>query len=57
LEPLICWCDNRKAIRWRTVGVALAIQIGIGFIVFAVPLGRDVLQWLSDGVTNAIGAG
>ncbi|MDP4625207.1 MAG: NupC/NupG family nucleoside CNT transporter [Akkermansiaceae bacterium] len=50
-------CDNRKAIRWRTVGAALAIQISIGFIVFAVPAGREALQWLSDGVTNAIGAG
>ena len=50
-------CDNRKAIRWRTVGAALAIQVSIGFIVFAVPAGREALQWLSDGVTNAIGAG
>ena len=50
-------CDNRKAIRWRTVGAALAIQISIGFIVFAVPAGREALQWLSDGVSNAIGAG
>jgi len=50
-------CDNRKAIRWRTVGAALAIQISIGFIVFAVPAGRETLQWLSNGVTNAIGAG
>lgn len=50
-------CDNRKAIRWRTVGVALAIQAGTGFLVFAVPWGRDALQWMSDGVTNAIGAG
>ncbi|MEP2776090.1 MAG: NupC/NupG family nucleoside CNT transporter [Luteolibacter sp.] len=50
-------CDNRKAIRWRTVGAALAIQISIGFIVFAVPAGREALLWLSNGVTNAIGAG
>jgi CNT family concentrative nucleoside transporter len=50
-------CDNRKAIRWRTVGAALAIQFSIGVLVFAVPAGREVLQWLSDGVTNAIGAG
>ena len=50
-------CDNRKAIRWRTVLAALAIQIGIGVLVFAVPVGRDALQWLSNGVTNAIGAG
>ncbi|MFM2199071.1 MAG: hypothetical protein RLZZ505_2503 [Verrucomicrobiota bacterium] len=50
-------CDNRKAIRWRTVGAALVIQVLIGVLVFAVPSGRDALQWLSDGVTNAIGAG
>lgn len=50
-------CDNRKAIRWRTVGTALGIQILIGLIVFAVPAGRDALAWLSFGVQNAINAG
>ena len=50
-------CDNRKAIRWRTVLAALGIQISIGVIVFAIPAGREALQWFSDGVTNAIGAG
>ncbi|MBG7607196.1 MAG: NupC/NupG family nucleoside CNT transporter [Verrucomicrobia bacterium] len=50
-------CNNRKAIRWRTVGAALAIQVSIGVIVFAVPAGREALQWISDGVTNAIRAG
>ena len=50
-------CDNSKAIRWRTVATALAIQILIGLIVFAIPAGRDALQWLSFGVQNAIDAG
>lgn len=50
-------CDNRKAIRWRTVGTALGIQVLIGLIVFAVPAGRDALAWLSFGVQNAIDAG
>lgn len=50
-------CNNRKAIRWRTVGAALGIQVSIGIIVFAIPAGREALQWISDGVTNAIGAG
>jgi CNT family concentrative nucleoside transporter len=50
-------CDNRKAIRWRTVVTALGIQVLIGFIVFAIPAGRDALAWLSFGVTNAINAG
>lgn len=50
-------CDNRKAIRWRTVGTALALQVLIGWVVFAVPAGRDALVWLSFGVANAINAG
>jgi CNT family concentrative nucleoside transporter len=49
-------CDNRKAIRWRTVGTALGLQVLIGWVVFAVPAGRDELAALSAGVTNAIGA-
>ncbi len=50
-------CDNRKAIRWRTVLAALGIQIGIGIVVFAIPAGREALKAVSAGVTNAIGAG
>lgn len=50
-------CDNRAAIRWRTVGPAFAIQVLIGITVFAFPPGREALRWLSEGVTNAIGAG
>ena len=43
--------------RWRSVGLAFAIQIGIGTLVFGVPQGRDALDWLSTRVTDAIGAG
>jgi concentrative nucleoside transporter, CNT family len=50
-------CDNRKAIRWRTVGTAFALQVLIGWLVFEVPAGRDALAALSTGVTNAIDAG
>ena len=49
--------DHRKAIRWRTVSLALAIQIGIGVVVFGIPQGREALAWLSARVTDAIGAG
>lgn len=42
-------CDNRKAIRWRTVGTALDLQVLIGWVVFAVPAGRDALAGLSAG--------
>jgi concentrative nucleoside transporter, CNT family len=50
-------CDNRKAIRWRTVGTALGLQVLIGWVVFAVPAGRDALAALSLGVQSAIDAG
>jgi CNT family concentrative nucleoside transporter len=49
--------DRRAAIRWRTVGTAFAIQIGIGAIVFGLPPGRAALGWLSNRVLDAIGAG
>lgn len=49
--------DNRRRIRWRTVSIAFALQIGIGALVFGVPAGRTALQRLSDGVSAAIGAG
>jgi CNT family concentrative nucleoside transporter len=49
--------DARGAIRWRTVGGALAIQVLIGATVFGLPEGREALRWLSDQVTAAIGAG
>jgi CNT family concentrative nucleoside transporter len=49
--------SHRSSVRWRTVGLAFAIQIGIGALVFGVPQGRDALDWLSTRVTDAIGAG
>jgi len=49
--------DNRRAIRWRTVGGAFVIQLTIGFIVFYIPAGRDALDWLSTRVSDAIEAG
>jgi CNT family concentrative nucleoside transporter len=56
---LVAWAmsSHRKAVRWRTVGTAFAIQIGIGALVFGVPWGRNALDWLSTRVTDAIGAG
>jgi CNT family concentrative nucleoside transporter len=49
--------DARRSIRWRTVGMAFVLQIGIGALVFGVPQGRDALGWLSARVEDAIGAG
>jgi CNT family concentrative nucleoside transporter len=49
--------SERRAVRWRTVLLALGIQVGMGALVFGVPAGRRALDWLSSRVTEAIGAG
>lgn len=48
---------NRKAINYRTVLGALAIQIGIGAFILYVPWGRDALQACADGVQAVINYG
>ena len=53
----IALSDSRRSIRWRTVGLAFAIQVGIGLLVFGVPAGRTALDWLSSRVTDVIEAG
>ncbi len=49
--------NNRKAINFRTVGGALAIQIFIGAFILYVPVGRDALLAMADGVSKVIGYG
>ncbi len=46
---------NRKRINLRTVGGAFALQVLIGAFVLYVPVGREVLQSISNGVSNVIG--
>lgn len=48
---------NRKAIKLRTVGGALALQIGIGAFVLYVPVGRTILETMSHGVSAVIDSG
>lgn len=45
--------NNKKKINYRTVLLALAIQLAFAFIVLKWTLGRKVLLWLTD-VVNAI---
>ena len=47
--------NNRKAINVRTVAGALAIQAAFGGFVLYVPVGKDVLQSVSEGVASVIG--
>lgn len=47
--------NNRKAINYRTVGGALAIQAAFGGFVLYVPAGQVILRTVSDGVSSVIG--
>lgn len=46
--------ENRKAIRLRTVGAALALQVAFAVIVLYVPAGRAVLDAITRGVQAVI---
>src|SRR5690242_18288844 len=46
---------NRRAIRPRVVGAAFALQAGIATLVLYVPWGRNVLAFMSGGVSDLLG--
>lgn len=45
----------RKAIRWRTVSAAFALQLLLGAFVLYMPLGQEMLGGFALGVANVIG--
>lgn len=56
----VVFSTNRKAIRLRVVGAALALQIVLAFVVLSLPAGRAALAGMSGGVQaiiNYSGAG
>ena len=54
---LVAWAlsKDRRGVSWRTVGVALALQVGFAFLVLKWGPGEDALGWVSDRVTSLIG--
>ena len=46
---------NRRAIRWRTVGWAFALQLAFAFLVLYWETGKEALERFSNGVSRAIG--
>lgn len=48
---------NRRAIKWKSVGVMLGVEFIIAFIIVKVPLGQMVITALSNGVTAVINCG
>lgn len=57
LAIAVAFSNNRKAINFRTVGGAFAIQFALGAFVLYVPWGRDLLNGFSSGVSNVINYG
>ena len=57
LAIALAFSSNRKAINFRTVGGAFAIQFILGAFVLYVPWGRDLLNGFSSGVSNVINYG
>ncbi|ULJ59576.1 NupC/NupG family nucleoside CNT transporter [Wielerella bovis] len=53
----IALSKHRKAINKRTVGVAFAIQFLLGALVLYVPIGRSILETMSNGVSKVLSYG
>ena len=56
---LCAWAlsENRKAINWRTVFGAFAIQAGFALVVLYLPLGQAILGAMSAGVASILSFG
>lgn len=55
---ILCACalsENRKAIKWRTVGGALFLQAGFAALVLYSSIGQSMLGSMSSGVSNILG--
>lgn len=55
----VCWLlsYDRKAIKWKSIGVMLAVEFVIAFIIVKLPIGQKVVTVLSDAVTAVISCG
>jgi CNT family concentrative nucleoside transporter len=51
----VLFSSNRRAIRFRVVGAAFALQAAIAFLVLRTTGGREVIQGMSDGVAALLG--
>jgi len=42
--------EQRRAIRWRSVGIGVGVQLVLAVVLVKAPIVRDVLAWMSDAV-------
>ncbi len=50
----VAFSKHRRGIAWRTVGAALALQIGFAVLVLRWGPGQDAMGWVSDRVESLI---
>lgn len=55
LALAIALSSNRRAIKFRVVGAAFALQASLAALVLYVPWGKTVLEVMSNGVSNLLG--
>jgi CNT family concentrative nucleoside transporter len=51
----VAFSSNRKAINFRVVGAAFALQAALAFLVIKTPWGRATIQAMSNGVAELLG--
>jgi len=51
----VAFSSNRKAISFRVVGAAFALQAALAFLVIKTPWGRATIQAMSNGVAELLG--
>jgi CNT family concentrative nucleoside transporter len=52
---LFLFSEKRRAIRWKTVGIALAIQSGLALLVHRVDFFREAFSWVSGFFVVVLG--
>lgn len=55
LALAVALSSNRRAIKFRVVGAAFALQASLAALVLYVPWGKTVLEVMSNGVSNLLG--
>src|SRR5688572_22490967 len=45
---------HRQAIKWRVVGIGLALQFAFAFVVLKTELGREFFSWLGSAITHVL---
>ena len=55
LATAVLLSSNRRAIKFRVVGAAFALQASLAAMVLYVPWGKSVLEFMSNGVANLLG--